>query len=92
MKTQFIVQSPRSSVIYSTLVDGVISVVVELLMPGVVFVGELSEKLTRSFAGVDLVDDPHDFFEVDLIELISVNMLIEEFWAESEDFLGVWKF
>ena len=73
------------------LVEGVVSVVEELLLVAVVlFVGELSEELTRSFVGVDFVDLPRGIFEVELIELVLVKLLVAEFWAKNKEFLGAW--
>ena len=72
------------------LVEGVVSLVVELLVPGVVFVGELTEKVTRAFVGIVSKDFPRGIFEVEAIELISVNLFAREFWAESELIFGAW--
>ena len=76
-----------SSAVSSALVEENVSVVVELLLPDVRFVGDLSEKVTRVFVGVVLEVFPQGIFEVEKIEFISVNLFIMKFRTEREIFL-----
>ena len=61
----------RSSAVSTALVEGVISVLEELFVPGVEFEGELSEKVTRALVGLDLLDLSLGIFEKELIEWFS---------------------
>ena len=68
LKMQYVVsESLRSSAVSNALNNGVVSVIEELV-PGVVFVGELSKKVTRALLGVDFADFPRGIFEVEFIE------------------------
>ena len=57
-----------SSMIFTALVDFVVSALEEVFVPGVVLEGELSEKFTRALVVVDLLDLPLGVFEITLIE------------------------
>ena len=57
-------------------------------MSDVVLLGELSEKINRAFVGVIFEDFPRGIFEVETIALISVNLFLKKFRAQSEVFLG----
>ena len=65
----------------TALVEGVVSVLEQLLVPGVVFVGQFSEKVTRALVGIDLLNFPLDIFEIDLF---SECLILELFWAKSK--------
>ena len=53
LKTRLIISdSLKSSAVSSALLEEVVSVVDEFLMPGIDFVEELPEKATRAFVGV----------------------------------------
>ena len=69
LKMQLIVfVNRRSSELSLALVEGAISVFEEFLVPGVVFVGELSEKVTQILVGVVFPDFPFGIFEIELID------------------------
>ena len=50
------------------LVDGVVSVLEEVFVPGFVLEGELSEKVSRALVGFNLFDLPRGIYEIAFIE------------------------
>ena len=66
---RFIVSENRiSSAVSKALVEGVVFVIDELLVPGVVFMCELSKKATLSFVRVDIANIPCGIVEEELME------------------------
>ena len=59
----------RSSAVSNALVEGVVSVVEVFHRPGVVFVGELSENVSRDLVGLVVFDDfTRGIFDEDMIQ------------------------
>ena len=86
---RFIVSENRiSSAVSKALVEGVVFVIDELLVTGVVFMCELSKKATLSFVRVDIANFPCGIVEEELMELISEYLIVEKLLLEREVFLG----
>ena len=64
------------------LVEGVVAVLDEAFVAGVVLEGEWSEKVTRAFVGVDFVALVFGFLEIALLEWLLEWWILIWFWAK----------
>ena len=62
-----------STAVSSALVEGIVSAVDEILVPGVACFRGLSEKVTRAFVGVVFEDFLRGVLEEDFVEMILVK-------------------
>ena len=81
----------RSFAISTALVDGFVSVFVDVFVAGVVLKGELTEKLTRAFFGVDFSVLVLGILDIEYVERLFDEIILSLFRVKSEIFLG-WLF
>ena len=72
-----------SSAVSTALVDWVVSVFDEVFVAGVVLEGELSQKVTRAFVGVDFAGLVHGIMEIELIDWLNDEWILGLFWTKS---------
>ena len=77
------------SAVSTAMIDGVVSVSDDVFVAGVILEGELSEKVTRAFVGVDISALVHGILGIKFIEWLFEEWILSLFWAKKRSIFGL---